>query len=98
MSDKPWVKINSETYIDCIVGNEAGLLALKSSIDEALEQNNSKVEHLLDADFHSIVLTTDELYEAESTEGPWWQIAIFKIVLCLWLILLPIYALYRLLF
>ncbi|MGJ8694521.1 MAG: hypothetical protein ACSHW0_18835 [Thalassotalea sp.] len=96
MNEKPWVKINSETYVDCIVGNKAGLNALKSSIDQALIEENSKVEALLKADFNSVVLTDDKWDETESTEAPWWQVLSFKALLGLWLVLLPAYALYKL--
>jgi len=96
MHDKPWLKINSETYIDCIVGNKAGLIALKESIDQALEKNNSKIEEFADADFESVVLTDEQSYEAESIEPKWWKLIPFKIIVGSWLILLPVYGLYKL--
>ncbi|WP_115718961.1 hypothetical protein [Gallaecimonas mangrovi] len=36
MSDKPWVKIYDDNWDDAIVGNKAGLLALKQAIDDAI--------------------------------------------------------------
>jgi len=94
MNEKPWVKINSETYVDSIVGNKSGLSALKSSIDQALIGETSKVEELLKADFNSVVLTDDKWDETESIEAPWWQVFPLQILLGSWLLLLPIYALY----
>ncbi|XPF94881.1 hypothetical protein ACM9HF_02395 [Colwellia sp. RE-S-Sl-9] len=96
MNEKPWVKINSETYVDCVVGNEAGLIALKGAIDQALNEKNSNVDEFFKADFNSVVLTDDKWDETEATEVPWWQALIFQMSLGLWLVLLPIYALYKL--
>ena len=96
MNEKPWVKINSETYVDCVVGNEAGLIALKFSIDQALNDKSSNVAELLKADFNSVVLTDDNWDETEATEVPWWQALIFKALFGVWIVLLPTYALYKL--
>ncbi|MGI1679845.1 MAG: hypothetical protein K6L75_13975 [Cellvibrionaceae bacterium] len=93
MKNKGWIKIFSETYDDCIVGDADGLISLKESIDQALLNESSDISNHCKADFTKIVLTKEKWHETEAVEVPKWQGYIFQFMLAVWVVLLPIMGL-----
>jgi hypothetical protein len=82
---KPWIKINSETYLECIVGNASGLNILKNLIDSAIKNKGCDVEPHIKSDFKVIVCTEDKFEETESQELPMWQTVLFYTAMVIWL-------------
>ena len=87
-NNEPWVQSFSEKYEACIVGNREGLLLLKKSIDEAIDEKFSTPSYK--TDFISVVCTKEKWEESYNEELPKWQEFMFSLIAALWLGLLPI--------
>lgn len=85
---EPWVKIASDVYEECIVGNREGLRLLKESIDLAIAEKSASPTYK--SDFASVVCTDEEWGAAEESKLPKWQERSFKFVALLWLGVLPL--------
>jgi len=83
-----WVRTSSYIYEDSIVGDREGLLLLKKSIDEAIQQKSSLPT--FNADFKSIICAEEKWTASEESELPKWQTFVFALIVALWLALLPI--------
>lgn len=90
MSQRGWIKIYSETYQDCIVGNREGLSSLKKAVDTAIENKHAPIESFCQSDFLSVVATTEAWNDTEASSIPKLQELIFELVLFVWLVALPI--------
>jgi hypothetical protein len=96
-SRKPWVTIYDERYIDTILGNEEGLKLLKSAIDNALENEESKVGDMMESDFSSIMLSTEDWKdEQEEHEQSSWLEFVLLSFFSIWLVVLPLFAIWTL--
>ncbi len=96
IQDEPWVKINSETYLDCIVGNRSGLLALKDVVENAIENKGCDTEGNVKADFKVVVCSEERWNETEAKEIPKWQEWVFQLALLFWVVLLPALGIWKL--
>lgn len=98
MNSQPWVKIYDEGWDDSIVGNKEGLLALKQAIDDAIENECVEVANRFQSDFGVVALSDQgwEQTESQEVKGPWNVIVPF--VLFIWAVVLPLYAIYKLVF
>jgi hypothetical protein len=86
----PWIKINSETYLECIVGNKSGFIKLKELIQSAIDNKGVDVNPHIKSDFKVVVCTEEEFEETESNPLPKWQNLLFYSALVAWLGILPI--------
>ena len=96
MSDKPWIKIYNEVDSDCILGNQQGLTSLRDAIDYTLDNRIYSVEENFQADFKSIILVDKNWQQPKSEKLSFWQTGLLVIILSVWAVLLPIYALWSL--
>ena len=99
MNSLPWVKIYDDgAWDDSIVGNREGLLALKQAIDDALDNKCAEVADRFKSDFGVVAFTDQDWEQTEPTEvkGIWGVIIPF--VLFLWAVVLPLFAIYKLVF
>jgi hypothetical protein len=96
VNNQPWVKIYDEAWDDSIVGNREGLLALKNTIDEALKNECIEIKDKFKSDFGVVALSQLDWdsSDVESNEGIWGYLIGF--ILFVWMVALPIYAIYKL--
>ena len=96
MPNKPWLEIYNETYQDCIVGNNAGLIELKNAIDKALNEGKYQLPESLDSDFSSIHVAEVKPHEEEVPKSDKLISIAVMSGLFIWGLALPIFAIYQL--